>query len=129
MKSRMSGFTLMELMIVVMIIGILAAIAYPSYQDYVRRGHRSAAQAYLMDLAQRQQQYFTDARAYAATEAELNISAPTEVSKYYAVAITVDPGPPPAFTITATPVSGSTQVADGNLSIDNTGKKTPSDKW
>lgn len=129
MKSKISGFTLIELMIVVVVIGILGAIAYPSYQEHLRKGHRSAAQAHMLDLAQRQQQYFTDARTYASTEAELNVTSPAEVSKYYTIAIVVDPGPPPGFTITATPASGSTQAADGNLTIDNTGKKTPASKW
>ena len=51
------GFTLLELMIVVAIVGILASIAYPSYMDHVRKGNRAKAQAFLMDVAQRQQNY------------------------------------------------------------------------
>jgi type IV pilus assembly protein PilE len=129
MKSRISGFTLLELMIVVVVIGILATIAYPNYQEFARRGHRSAAQSHMLDIAQRQQQYFTDARAYAATVTDLGITTPAEVSKFYTIAIVVDAGPPPGFTITATPKSGSIQAPDGNLSIDNSGKKTPSTKW
>jgi len=66
---RMSGFTLIELMITVAIIAILTAIAYPSYVDHVRRATRSQGQQYLMDLAQRQEQVFLDQRAYAATPA------------------------------------------------------------
>ena len=65
------GFTLIELMIVVAIIGILAAVAYPSYQDHIRKGNRSAAQAFMMDVAQRQQSYLLNNRSYATTLAAL----------------------------------------------------------
>lgn len=129
MRSRITGFTLLELMIVVVVIGILAAIAYPNYQEFVRRGHRSAAQSHLMDIAQRQQQYFTDARSYASTVGDLNMTTPAKVSKFYTIAIVVDPGPPPSYTLTATPIAGSIQAPDGALSLDNTGNKTPSSKW
>src|SRR2546430_1240950 len=58
------GFTLIELMITVVVIAILAAIAYPSYQDHLRKGRRASAQAFMVDAANRQQQYLLDARNY-----------------------------------------------------------------
>ena len=58
------GFTLIELMIVVAIIGLLASIAYPSYQEYVRRGARAEARAAIMQMAQLQERYFTDRGGY-----------------------------------------------------------------
>ena len=121
------GFTLMELMIAVVIVGILAAIAWPSYQAQMRKGHRAAAQSYMMDLAQRQGQYLVDARVYASTEAQLRYSTPAEVAPYYTIDIAAPAVSPPAFTITATAVGA--QVADGDLTLDNQGTKTPSDKW
>ena len=62
--AGMRGFTLMELMIVVVIVGILAAIAYPNYQESVRKSRRSDAKTALSDLAARQEQYFNDNKTY-----------------------------------------------------------------
>src|SRR5690242_3105801 len=59
---RTHGFTLMELMITVVIIGILATIAYPSYTQYVIRSNRSAAQSFILGVANQQEQYNLDAR-------------------------------------------------------------------
>ena len=61
-NRRSRGFTLIELMMAIAIIAILAAIAYPAYQKHLAKGRRAAAQAYLMDIAQREQQYFLDQR-------------------------------------------------------------------
>lgn len=58
------GFTLIELMIVVAIVGILAAIAYPSYGEYLKRGNRSEGLAQLNDVAARQERYFAQNNAY-----------------------------------------------------------------
>lgn len=125
------GFTLIELLIVLAVVAILALIALPSYQAQIRKGHRAAAQSYMMDLAQRQAQYLLDARAYASTEAALGYATtPPDVAPYYTIGpagIAVPVVSPPAFTITATAIGA--QVADGDLTIDNQGTKTPADKW
>ncbi|HEX5539768.1 MAG TPA: type IV pilin protein [Methylophilaceae bacterium] len=125
--QKAKGFTLIELMITVAIIAILAAIAYPSYTEYVKRGHRSSAQTYMLDLAQREQQYFLDSRSYADSVSALNSSTPDSVSEFYTITIAVGDGLPPSYTITATPVGS--QISDGNLTLDSTGQKTPADKW
>jgi type IV pilus assembly protein PilE len=128
MKAH-SGFSLLELMITVLIVTVLATIAYPSYQSYLVRNNRAAAQTALMDVAQRQQQYLLDARAYAPDVATLNVVLPANVTSNYTVAIALTAGPPPTFTATATPVAGTPQAADGVLSIDQAGAKTPASKW
>lgn len=135
--KQTKGFTLIELMITVAIVAILAAIALPSYQSHIRKARRVEAQAYLMDLAQRQQQYFTDNRSYATTidAAGLNAAVPSSVSTYYTLVLPIASGTiavpgqtsPPAFTITATAID--TQIVDGDLKIDSTGARSPADKW
>ncbi|OGV77484.1 MAG: prepilin-type N-terminal cleavage/methylation domain-containing protein [Methylotenera sp. RIFCSPLOWO2_02_FULL_45_14] len=117
-------------MITVAIIGILAAIALPSYQQYVIRGNRAAAQAQMLDIANREQQFLMADRAYAdtATLAASGYALPTEVSAKYGYAVTVDnAATPPTYTITFTP-SGS-QSSDGDLTLNSAGVKTPADKW
>lgn len=123
------GFTLIELMIAIAVVGILAAVAIPAYSNYVVRGNRAAAQQHLLDLAQRQQQFLADSRVYKGSVNELNMTTPAAVSKFYTIGIAAGEGPPPTFTITATPIAGSKQAADGNLSIDQAGAKLPADKW
>ncbi|MGJ8668456.1 MAG: type IV pilin protein [Oceanococcus sp.] len=126
---KQPGFTLVELLIVVAIVGLLAAIALPSYQQSVIKGRRAAAQGLLMDLAQREQQYFADSRSFTSDLAVLGVSVPADVAKYYTVAVTLVAGPPASFLIEATPVSGTQQTVDGVISIDKAGERLPADKW
>jgi type IV pilus assembly protein PilE len=120
---RSSGFTLIELMVAVAIVGILAGIAYPSYMDHVRKGNRAAAQAFMMEAAGAQQRYLMNNRSYASDLATLGYSLPSDVSGKYTASFTVTSSPP-AFTLTLTPVAGSVQADDGSLCLANTGART-----
>lgn len=132
MKTRSGGFTLIELMITVAVIGVLAAIAYPAYQNAMTKNRRASAQALLADVAQRQQQFLMDSRSYSAAltgAGSLNVAVPTDFSQHYTMTLVLGTGTVPGFTATATPLATSPQAADGALSIDNAGVKTPAGKW
>ena len=88
MSKKARGFTLIEVMIAVAIVGILAAIALPSFQAHLRKGRRADTQAFMMDLANRQQQYLLDARSYALDAAfvtTLGATTPTTVVTFYTI--------------------------------------------
>lgn len=132
-KRPISGFTLIEVMIVVAIVGILAAVAYPSYQDYLKKARRSDAQQLMMEIQSKEQQYLLDRRLYtsALNDTGLNLSkdgwsftsATVMTNSYYNLSVTVDNAvAPPTFSMTATAIG--TQVSDGNLTLTNTGTKT-----
>jgi type IV pilus assembly protein PilE len=123
------GFTLVELMVTVAIVGILASVAYPSYVQYVVKSNRAAVQSHLMDIAQQQPQYLIDNRAYAGSVSDLHLTTPDKVSSVYTITITPSAGPPPSYTVTASPIAGGAQADDEDLTITSSGAKTPAAKW
>lgn len=132
MRSEQRGVTIVELLIVMVIVGVLAAIAFPAYDSQQRKGTRAAAQAAMVNIANKQAQYLLDARTYAlggTALATLNVNLPVEVTAYYTVTLENDAGgttatTPPSFTVKATPIAGKRQVADGVLTLTHTGAKT-----
>ncbi len=132
MRTRSSGFTLIELMITVAVIGILAAVAYPSYNDYLIRATRSAAQSFMLDVSNKEEQYLLDARIYAAVAnnagfSTLGLTVPVEVSRFYN--LTVASVTASTYTIQAAPIAGTRQASDSTLGLTNAGTKTPPAKW
>ena len=134
LQPKQKGFTLIELMIAVAIIGILLSIAIPSYKDYMIRGARSAAQTYLSDLAQRQELIFQDARAYSSTVGDFPTIPPDIASRYQAPTFAATPpasGVPATYTITLKPIVGGMMKNDGDLVVDSKGsrKRIGYDDW
>ena len=124
--KKQRGVTLIELIVVMVIVGILAAIAIPSYRQYIIKSNRRAAQSVMMDIGSRERQYFVANRVYA-TKAQLAYALSPDVSDNYTYDITLDAGPPPGFTINFTAAGGQTD--DGDLSLTSDGTKGPAGKW
>ncbi len=123
------GFSLIELMAAVAIVGILAAIAVPNYSNYVIRGSRAAAQAELLELASLQEKIYLNSNAYTAnlttayngtSGGGLGKTTGLTADEKYTLSISA---PGQTYTITATPVSGKSQAGDGNLSISENGQR------
>lgn len=135
-RAGQAGFTLIEVFIVIAIIGLLAAIALPSYKDHVIRANRSAAQQFMSSVANRQEQILLDLRQYVAVGANadfpnsptagspgLNVTVPSEVTRYYTITITKAAGPPPTYLVKGVPISGTMQANDRTLYLNSAGQK------
>ena len=125
--TRYLGFSFIELLITVAIIGILAGVAYPSYTDYVMRSNRSEAQRELMRFANLQEQVFVDSRSYASDMKGLgsNTVGFRTASKNYVISHT-------ATTYTLKAIAKNGQLNDTGctgLKINHLGVKTPAACW
>lgn len=119
-SSHIRGFTLIEMMITVAIIGILASIAIPSYQEYVMRGYLVDATNTLSDLRARLEQHYQDNRTYATVGAFPSPCTGILAAGKFTFACTTGPSPT-AYTITAT---GSAPVNGFSYTIDQSNTQT-----
>jgi len=117
------GFTLIELMIVIAIVGILAAIAYPSYQDSVRKARRGSAQANLVELTSYMERKFTENNVYNSTTASATLIASGITNDYYL--FTLPTFTTTSYTLNAAPQGAQTSDSCGTLTLSHTGAKTP----
>lgn len=128
-KWSQIGFTLIELLIVVAIVAILSAIAYPSYNSYIVKTHRAAATACLSEYANYMERYYTtnlrydhDTSATPVANPDINLDCMNQTAQFYGY----DFGTPTAnkYTVTATPKS--TEAKCGTLTLDQSGTRTKS---
>lgn len=124
--NRQGGFTLLELMIVIVIMGILVAVAVPSYQESVRRSNRKAGAACLLELSQFAERYYTTNLTYVGLPAPAANGCVADLAGRYVF------GAPTGVTATTysyTATAAGVQLADAkcmNLGINQTGAKTVS---
>lgn len=130
-RSNLKGFTLIEMMIVVAIVGILAAVALPSYRNHIIRAARVEAQSELLELASLQEKIFLNSNNYSfSVTAAYNGTAAGGLGRTtgktkdgrYDLALDIT-APAQTFILTATPATGSTQVGDGNISVSESGRR------
>ena len=121
MKTK--GFTLIELMIVVAIVGILAAIAYPAYTNHMRQTHRGNAQAEMLQLAQAMERCAARTRSYVTCLPASSVPVPRQNARYNISAVATAT----TFTLTATPttVGGQDLDACGTMTLNNLDRRTP----
>lgn len=131
MNNKQHGVTLVELMIVVVVISILAAIGYPSYQNQVRKSRRSDAKAALLQIQVAQEKRFLASNTYVFNTADISASwasgglglKATSPNGYYTLSI--DTGSSTSYTAKATRTGPQTGDSCGDYTISNTGTKTP----
>lgn len=126
------GFTLIELMITVAIVGILASIAYPSYTSFIVRSNRAEAQRELLRLASLQEQRFVDWRSYSADMTDLGANANpyvTDTGNYSIAGTTANSGGSFILTATAKGTQATNDTACPKLYVNNVGQITPAACW
>lgn len=121
MRSRVRGFTLIELMMVVAVIAVLSAIAYPAYSEYVRKANRAQAKADLVELAQLAERYHTVQNSYTGFTLPFNASPRGAAARYN---INIANHTATTYTLTATRTGAQASDKCGTLTLNQAGVKT-----
>ncbi|MDT4795038.1 type II secretion system protein G [compost metagenome] len=121
-----AGFTLIEVMIVVAIVGILAAIAYPSYQEHIRQARRADAQKSLVELSQFMERYYTSRGTYVGAELPFSASPREGGQAFYELDFIEDPTAS-GYGLKAEPVGAMARDECGTLTLSSTGLKGQAD--
>lgn len=123
-EKKLAGMTLIELMIVVAIMGIIAAIAYPNFTDYVKQGRRADAMGELMKLQMAQEEYRLRNTSYASL-ADLGFTSSSEFYTFSASDLGAE-----TYTLTATAKGAqASDTACATMSINQNDQKTPTTCW
>ena len=125
MRRDMQGVTLLELMIVIVIIGILTAVAYPNYRDFAAKAKRVEAKAALLKIATNQERFYVQNNTYTRDMLALGFAADPFVSDSDSYSIEITAADPSDYTAVATYLLGGREAAKCSVfQIDGTGDKT-----
>ena len=133
MMKKTHGFTLIELMIVVAILAIIVVLGYPSYRDQVMKARRADGKAFLLEIADRQERYYSDQSSYTTDITDLGFDDDIAPDGYYKAAITDDPTGDLtlSYTITVTPLGSQLKDKCASFTVTSQGTRTasPADCW